>query len=80
METEAYKAFRDSGKVQYPEFGTPVPALKSLWLAFLGMTGFGQGKLPHQLLMPTAKHIFSAGHLHIQIYRIPITLHTGVRS
>ncbi len=43
VETEAYKAFRDTGKMQFPEFGTQVPALKTLWLTFLGMTGLGKG-------------------------------------
>lgn len=29
--------------MQYPEFGTQVGRLKSLWLTLLGMTGLGQG-------------------------------------
>ena len=36
--------------MQYPEFGTQVGRLKSLWLTILGMTGLGQGashSLPH---------------------------------
>ena len=37
--------------MQYPEFGTQVGRLKSLWLTLLGMTGLGQGA-SHSL--PTA--------------------------
>ena len=44
METGAFKAFRDTGRMQLPEFGTQVGKLKSLWLALMGMTGLGQGE------------------------------------
>ena len=43
--------------MQYPEFGTQVGRLKSLWLTLLGMTGLGQGA-SHSL--PTA-----AAHLNV---------------
>ncbi len=43
VQTEAYKAFRQTGKMQFPEFGTTVSPLKSMWLALLGLTGIGQG-------------------------------------
>ena len=46
LETGAFKAFRDSGSMQYPEFATRVGKLKSLWLTLLGMTGLGQGVSP----------------------------------
>jgi hypothetical protein len=29
--------------MQFPEFGTQVSPLKSLWLTFLGLTGIGLG-------------------------------------
>ncbi|EIE20145.1 carotenoid oxygenase [Coccomyxa subellipsoidea C-169] len=38
VQTEAYKAFRQTGKMQFPEFGTTVSPLKSMWLALLGFT------------------------------------------
>ena len=37
--------------MQYPEFGTQVGRLKSLWLTLLGMTGLGQGA-SHSLPIP----------------------------
>lgn len=43
VQTEAYKAFRQTGKMQFPEFGTQVSAPKSLWLTLLGATGVSQG-------------------------------------
>ena len=44
VETGAFKAFRDTGRMQLPEFGTQVGKLRSLWLALMGMTGLGQGE------------------------------------
>jgi len=45
VETGAFKAFRDNGAMQLPEFGTQVGKLRTLWLTLMGMTGLGQGKL-----------------------------------
>ena len=44
--------------MQYPEFGTQVGRLKSLWLTLLGMTGIGQGA-SHSL--PTAATLYDHG-------------------
>ena len=46
VETRSFKAFRDSGSMQYTEFATRVGGLKSLWNTLLGMTGLGQGVSP----------------------------------
>ena len=43
--------------MQYPEFGTQVGRLKSLWLTLLGMTGLGQGA-SRNLLAAAAIHKF----------------------
>ena len=45
VETGAFKAFRDNGAMQLPEFGTQVGKLRTLWLTLMGMTGLGQGEL-----------------------------------
>ena len=44
METNSWKAFRDTGKARFGEFGTPLPSLmKSLWNIAVQATGLGQG-------------------------------------
>ena len=44
--------------MQYPEFGTQVGRLKSLWLTLLGMTGLGQGAAPS---LPIAVTLYESG-------------------
>ena len=44
--------------MQYPEFGTQVGRLKSLWLTLLGMTGLGQGASQS---LPTAAVVHQSG-------------------
>jgi carlactone synthase/all-trans-10'-apo-beta-carotenal 13,14-cleaving dioxygenase len=43
IESNAYKAFRDTGKMKYNEFGTSNPAWQTLPQIAAGLTGFGQG-------------------------------------
>lgn len=48
MESNAWKAFRDSGEPAYAEFGTPLPSLwKSVKNILTEVTGLGQGEPPH---------------------------------
>lgn len=48
--------------MQFPEFGTQVPALKTLWLTFLGMTGLGKG-----VTLGECEDVTVAGHLYTQL-------------
>jgi hypothetical protein len=53
VETVAYKAFRDTGRMQYSEFGTQISGPKAIWNTLLGLTGLGQGARSPALLMPS---------------------------
>ncbi len=48
MESEAWKGFRDTGRMQFAEFGTPLPLVQGVGKLLLGVTGLGQG-MPHHL-------------------------------
>lgn len=41
----AFRKYKESGKMQFSEFGTSVGSLKNVWNTILGLTGFGQGLL-----------------------------------
>ncbi len=47
MESEAWKGFRDTGRMQFAEFGTPLPLVQGVGKLLLGVTGLGQGMSHH---------------------------------
>ena len=48
VESEAWKGFCDTGRMQFAEFGTPLPLVQGVGKLLLGITGLGQG-MPHHL-------------------------------
>ena len=50
VDSVAYREFKRTGQVQYPEFRTNASLLTSLWRAFEGIAGLGQGVCPAWLI------------------------------
>jgi len=46
VESEAWKGFRDSGRMRFAEFGTPLPLVQGVLTLLAGVTGLGQGARP----------------------------------
>ena len=46
VESEAWKGFRDSGRMRFAEFGTPLPLVQGVITLLAGVTGLGQGARP----------------------------------
>lgn len=46
VESNSWKAFRDSGKMAFSEFGTGVSLGKNMWNMVKHYSGMGQGKTP----------------------------------
>ena len=42
-QSNAYKTYKQSGKMQFSEFGTMVSLRKNLWNIMKGQTGLGEG-------------------------------------
>ena len=54
VETNSWKAFRDTGKPRFGEFGTPLPSLfKSVWNIVTQATGLGQGFTDNSNVRPS---------------------------
>lgn len=46
VESNAWKGLRDTGRMQFAEFATPLPLLQGVGRLLAGITGLGQGALP----------------------------------
>lgn len=48
VQTAVYKGWKQTGKPVQGEFGTPLPALPSIWNTLSGLIGLGDGAQPTQ--------------------------------
>ena len=50
VESNAWKGLRDTGRMQFAEFATPLPLLQGVGRLLAGISGLGQGAPPCDLL------------------------------